>query len=174
MAGATPRFPGPWDFQLGVPGLPSTAVPRHQPRSSRLAISAGKCYPSRGAAARVLRAGTLGAGPKIDPLSLTAGLLGPGRHGSPGGGLRPRKESRERLLEGRRKARAVLGLGALTAGGEGSNTQSEVPREASSAAVGPGILGRLREGRRGGEVQKRGAGKASGIERTQRGHWRQG
>lgn len=42
----------------------------------------------------------------------------------------------------------------------GSNTESEVPREATGA-VGPGSLGRT--GEKGGEVQKRGAGKASGI-----------
>lgn len=124
MAGACPPPPdflSPWDFQLGVQRPPSTAValPPASLESSRLAISAGKCYPSRGAGAGVLRAGTLGAGPKIDPLSLTAGLPGPGQHGSLGGGLWPQEESRECLLEGRRKARALLGLGALTAGGSG-------------------------------------------------------
>lgn len=62
--------------------------------------------------AHVLRAGTLGAGPKIDPLSLTAGLPGPGQHGFPCRRLQP-WESPESLLQERREARTVLGLGAV-------------------------------------------------------------
>lgn len=119
--------------------------------------------------AHVLRAGTLGAGPKIDPLSLTAGLPGPGQHGTPGGGLRP-WESPESLLQESRKARAVLDLGAVAGGGW--NTESEAPREEASSAVGLGSLGRA--GEKAGEVQKRGAGKPSGVEGAGRGHGERG
>lgn len=117
--------------------------------------------------AHVLRAGTLGAGPKIDPLSLTAGLPGPGQHGSLGGGLRA-WESPESLLQQRRKVKAALGLGAVAGGG--GNPESEVPREASSAV---GLESLERAGEKAGEVQKRGEGKACGDEETERGHQRE-
>lgn len=63
--------------------------------------------------------GALGAGPKIDPVSLTAGLPGSGQYGSlrgGGGGLLRAWESPESLLQQRRKAKAALGLGAVAGG----------------------------------------------------------